>query len=117
MELLKILESRLPQFAKPSPPPQAPPKPPPTKLDLFPEEPLPDHGQERFKESLAALEKNIDADPRRERYRCCFEKLKRGADDRAIAWQRHQRGLDCGSVRYRGRPAGEDVTNFIGRPL
>jgi hypothetical protein len=85
-EMLEIL-AKIP----PPPPPKPESKPAPTPVFVWPTEPLPASESARFDAALASLRKRVAAsnDPRKWRYDCWFEKLKRSdVDDRLIEWPR-----------------------------
>lgn len=93
-ELLGIL-SRIPSPRSPSPtsPSRAVPVEPPL---VWPTSPLPTSESSRFRAALAKLEERVNAsnEPRKWRYNCWIEKLKRtDVDDRVIKW-----GLVCPST-------------------
>jgi outer membrane protein OmpA-like peptidoglycan-associated protein len=67
------------------------PTPKPTPVFVWPPFPLPPSEIERFNSALAKLEAKVkaDNDPRKWRYECWFEKLKKSdADDRVIRWSK-----------------------------
>jgi hypothetical protein len=76
-------------FSTPAPPPPPPPS-PPTTLVWF-DAPLPPSEFNRFERAIRELEIKVNAtkDPRRWRYLCWIEKLKKpDVDDRIITWCR-----------------------------
>jgi hypothetical protein len=89
LELLGILRGIYEAHASPSPPatPPASPKPP----LVWWTSPLPPSESGRFDTALRKLEDEVKAsnDPRKWRYNCWFEKLKKNdVDDRVVQWSR-----------------------------
>ena len=88
-ELIGILEKSPGGMSSPKPTSTPKPASEPPAI-VFPHKPLPEASHDRFLEALDALESQLDQsnNASKSRYKCWFQKLRDGGDDRIVDWRR-----------------------------